>query len=302
MAHTVMVTGNRVDYDALAARGFTVAATPDGAAGMVVLFLPRNRAQALGQIAQALDLLPPGGWLVIDGQKTDGVDATLRHLSRLIPLADTRARDHGKTAWLQRPATLPEALIHWREEAAPRPLPDGSQTAPGMFSADGPDPGTVFLADALPRTLSGAAADFGAGWGALSAALLVHAPGITSLDMIEADYASAEAARANVTDPRATARWADATTWTGGPYDVIVSNPPFHVSRSADPSLGTAFIAAAARCLAPKGQLWLVANRQLPYEGTLDAQFGQWEEAARNARYKVIHATRPKAGAKARRA
>ena len=63
--------------------------------------------------------------------------------------------------------------------------------------------------------------------------------------------------------------------------------------RAADPSLGRAFIAAAARLLAPQGGLWLVANRHLPYEAALAEAFGEVQEIAGDASFKVIEARRP---------
>jgi 16S rRNA (guanine1207-N2)-methyltransferase len=58
------------------------------------------------------------------------------------------------------------------------------------------------------------------------------------------------------------------------PYDAILSNPPFHTGRRADPGLGRAFISAAARMLKPSGKFIMVANRHLPYEDALKDAFG----------------------------
>ena len=51
-------------------------------------------------------------------------------------------------------------------------------------------------------------------------------------------------------------------------------NPPFHTSRAADPALGQGFInPQLARNLTRNGNLWMVANRHLPYEVTLNETF-----------------------------
>ena len=71
-------------------------------------------------------------------------------------------------------------------------------------------------------------------------------------------------------------------------------NPPFHTGRAADPALGIAFIAAAARALTGSGQLWMVANRHLPYEAALRDRFKTVEELGGDAAFKLFHATRPK--------
>ena len=70
-------------------------------------------------------------------------------------------------------------------------------------------------------------------------------------------------------------------------------NPPFHTGRTANPELGQDFVTAAARILPSHGVLWMVANRHLPYEPTLEAQFGDWTEAAGDNRFKILRASRP---------
>ncbi|MEM9320700.1 MAG: methyltransferase, partial [Pseudomonadota bacterium] len=136
----------------------------------------------------------------------------------------------------------------------------------------------------------------GAGYGWLAAELLQTNPAMTELGLYEADFASLSAARANVTDPRAAFHWADATALPAPEtrVDHVVTNPPFHDGRMADPSLGQAFIAAAARLLAPKGRLTLVANRQLPYEAVLDAQFIEVDAPQVSGGYKILTAARPR--------
>ena len=68
-------------------------------------------------------------------------------------------------------------------------------------------------------------------------------------------------------------------------------NPPFHSGRQADPRLGAAFIASAARLLTGAGRLWMVANRHLPYETVLAEYFAKVTEIGGDTRFKVIEAT-----------
>jgi len=149
-------------------------------------------------------------------------------------------------------------------------------TFPGAFSADGIDKGSALLAQHLPA-LAGKVADLGAGWGYLSGKVL-GSDKVTSLDMIEADHNALDAAKLNITDPRAVMHWADMARFQGGPYDAIIS------------------------LLAPKGQFWMVANRNLPYEQTLDTLFSQVDTIAQTGGFKVIRARRPKPAQKARAA
>jgi 16S rRNA (guanine1207-N2)-methyltransferase len=72
------------------------------------------------------------------------------------------------------------------------------------------------------------------------------------------------------------------------------------VGRAADPSVGRSFIAATGRILSASGSLWMVANRHLPYEATLQGVFTKVEEISGDSRFKILHAQRPFRGKSAR--
>jgi 16S rRNA (guanine1207-N2)-methyltransferase len=285
-------------HDALAESGHAVSIRADGPAAMVVVNLTRSRGENLGNVARGLDLLPPGGTLVVAGAKTDGVDSLARQVAQAVPLGGAFVKAHGRVFWLTRPAALPDVAASWKRDAAPAPNAEGFLAAPGMFSPDHADPGSRRLAAALAGELSGRVADLGAGWGWLAQAALAQSPSIAELDLYEAEALALDAARANVSDPRARFHWADVARLGPGvtPYDVVIANPPFHQGRTPEPDLGAAFIAAARRILKPSGQLTLVANRQLPYEAVLASAFRQWEKLAEDGIYKVLHAERPRRG------
>ena len=69
-------------HDALAERGHAVSARAEGPAAMVVVNLTRSRAENLGNFARGLEILPPGGTLVVAGAKSDGIDSLARARSR----------------------------------------------------------------------------------------------------------------------------------------------------------------------------------------------------------------------------
>ncbi len=286
-------------FDALAAAGHAVAPAAEGPAAMAVVVLTRSRAESLGEIARALDLLAPGGTLVVTGGKSEGADALARQVAAVLPVAGTYVKAHGRVFWLARPAALsPEVAAEvaaWAAAAAPRPNAEGLVTAPGMFSPEHADPGSRRLAEAVAGRLSGRVADLGAGWGWVARAALAACPEIAELDLHEAEARALDAARVNVTDPRARFHWTDVARLAPGPArcDAVIANPPFHRGRAAEPALGAAFIAAAARILKPEGRLFLVANRQLPYEAPLAAAFRHVERLAEDRAYKVFLAARP---------
>ena len=280
----VVLTGFKPDHDHFAMR---YAVTPEPPHAAAIVCLPRSREAGRALIARAAAEVAPGGWVAVDGQKTDGIDTALKDLRARVDLSESLSKAHGKLAsfavgpdlsdWLARPAAV-----------------DGFQTLPGVFSADGPDRGSALLAGALPGGLKGKVADLGAGWGYLAAEILQR-PGVKRLDLVEAEADALACARVNITDPRARFHWADATTWRPETLlDAVVMNPPFHTGREADASLGAAFIRAARRMLAPDGSLWLVQNRHLPYDPVLSECFLEVQEVAGDGAFRVVHAQKPR--------
>lgn len=277
------------DFDVLSRRGLDVRVAPEGRFPLIVVALPRAKALARDRVARAAPALAPGGVLVIDGQKTEGIDSLLRDIRKRAEVGEVLSKAHGKIF-----TVTGGEFSDWVEE--PARISEGFLTAPGSFSADAVDRGSALLAEALPP-LKGAVADLGAGWGYLSHHLLQTSQAVTECHLVEADHAALDCARTNVTDPRARFHWADATAWDGPePLDHVVTNPPFHIGRAADPSLGRAFIAAAVRLLKPSGRLWLVANRHLPYEAALSEGFARIEEVAGDNAFKVYACDRPRRG------
>jgi len=149
------------------------------------------------------------------------------------------------------------------------------------------------LAETLPSDISGNVADFGAGWGYLSRHLL-QSPALKKLYCVEADRAALDCLAKNCPDPRVQAEWQDVAQWRAPQkLDAVIMNPPFHIGRAAEPRLGQDFIRAAADNLTPRGRLFLVANRSLPYETTLSTCFKQWQTLAQANGFKILTAERP---------
>lgn len=264
---------------------------------LVLLLPPRQRDEARALMARAIDSLAPGGIVIAAASNNEGARSAESDLAQVAGPLDALTKNKCRAFW-SRPlqgAANPELTAQWHALDAVRPIADGRYLSrPGVFAWDRVDPASQLLADHLPATLSGTAADLGAGFGVLSLELLERCPRIKSVDLFEAEARALDLARLNLEKhQRANYHWHDVTTGLPRHYDVIVTNPPFHTqSRTDRPDIGRRFIAVASAHLKPGGSLWLVANRHLAYEAVLNESFGQVNKVAERDGFKIIAAVK----------
>jgi 16S rRNA (guanine1207-N2)-methyltransferase len=259
-------------------------------AGHAIVVLPRAKAEAQDLIAQAIECAP-SGWIVVDGAKHDGIESLLKLVGKVIGAPSSYSKAHGKCFWFQ--SGTASDLCAWRAQKTVNR--DGFMTAPGVFSADGIDPGSALLAAHLPGTLKGAVAELGGGWGFLSHEILRSTQSVATVHIVEDNAVALECAKHNITDSRASFHWADATSWQAPmPLDAVVMNPPFHVGRRTSIDLGNSFIHSAAKQLRSGGHLYMVANAHLGYEPLLNQLFSKVEVLSANKQFKVLQALKSK--------
>lgn len=262
--------------------------TGDFPAGLCLL--TKHKAENRANIARAWSLLAPGGLLVCSGANALGAGSLEREVDHALGLEGHLSKHQARTFWLRRPldkAPPPTALVEWLSAGGPQPVGDSGFVArAGCFSTDHVDTGSRILAECFPEDIAGRVADLGAGWGYLGVRLLERCPAITGLDLFEAEAVALADAKTNIATltPQSAGlvsyHWRDVCAGLPEvsppevlPYDWIVSNPPFHDGRRADPAIGQAFITSAWRAIRRRGKFLLVANRTLPYEAELRRRF-----------------------------
>lgn len=267
---------------------------------LVLVLPPRQREEARALLARAMQWAAPGGVVVAAMDNNEGARSGEADLKALAGRIGTLTKFHCRTFWtpaLQVPDAYPQ-LQAWAALDAPRPIVDGRfLSRPGVFAWNRIDPASALLAEHMPSDFAGRGADLGAGWGYLSASVLERCPGVVSLDLYEAEARALALARSNLAAIAPTSAcdflWHDVTQGLARRYDFIVSNPPFHAQGRADRTdIGQRFITVAADALNPKGRLWLVANRHLPYEAELRQHFASVRTVAERDGFKVIEAVR----------
>lgn len=173
----------------------------------------------------------------------------------------------------------------------------------GAFAGAKLDIGTRLLLETLaaapPTTQPSTVIDLGCGTGILAswAARNWPAARIIATDRSSAAVRSATAtAAANAVT--VTAHRADAGA--GLPdacADLVLLNPPLHEGREVDRTMANHLFAAAARLLAPGGELYTVFNSHLRHRPQLARLVGPTEQLAANAKFIVTRSIRQVASA-----
>ena len=290
--------------DALLEMGLTVAEPDEQKCPLGLLLPPRQREESRALLARALQRVEPGGTVVASALNNEGARSAEGDLERLAGSVRSLSKNKCRVFWATATAQAmnTDLITAWATLDAPQRIADGRfLSRPGLFSWTRIDRASALLARCLPANLAGCGADLGAGFGYLAAEVLARCPGVSALDLYEAEARGLDLTRSNLKgDAQRNERapvalsffWHDVTSGLDKPqhYDFIVSNPPFHQGRADQPEIGCAFIIAAAAALRSGGCLWLVANRHLPYEQVLRANFRKVRTVAEEHGFKVIEA------------
>ena len=287
------------EFDALERSGLTVVESIDESNRypLILILPPRQREESRALFARAVGLLSPGGRVIAAISNNEGARSGESDLSQLAGPLEVASKHKCRVFWTAPNATLDARLQEaWRVLDAPRQIASGTFISrPGIFAWDRIDPASALLAEHLPDDLAGNAADLGAGFGYLTYELLQRCPDIASVDVFEAESRALALAKQNLQAFERRAKinyhWHDVAAGVQGKFDVIVTNPPFHAQRGVDrPDIGRRFISVAAESLNRRGRLWLVANRHLPYESALSAEFGEVRTVTQQHGFKIVEA------------
>jgi 16S rRNA (guanine1207-N2)-methyltransferase len=291
------VQGFRPAFNTLKKSGRSVVPSAEATdVSATLVFAGRHRGQNELWIAEALRRTVAGGLILVAGSKDDGIASLRKRMGELVEIEGSESKYHGVVFWFRRPAVASSATTTLSDRNGEVSF-DGFVTTPGMFSHGEIDTASRLLIDHIPGDVSGRVADFCAGWGYLACEVAARCPKVTSIDLYEADQAALEMAKRNLAAnaPRLPTRyfWQDLVgERVAERYDAIVMNPPFHTGRAAEPGIGQSLIAVAAKALRKGGRLFVVANRQLPYEQALGSNFARVEKVAEEHGFKVFMAVR----------
>ena len=283
-----------------------------------ILYQPSNAWMIYG-LQVAAYALKPGGRLYVIGAKDRGVLSIAKRMQSLFGNLETLVISKGQRvvcSHMQNNSldqhshdeppdanTMSETqnvlapLAGAKQGVAParlaNPIPD---LQPSTFAEGKLDEGTRLLVEALEVHTTDIALDIGCGTGYIGMHI-AHVASKGHVTMVDASLVAVDAARHMIEQSGMTNVQVLASNGTQAVkeqrFDLIATNPPFHLGGIQTTEIGERFIREAAQVLRPRGRFYLVANRFLKYEPTLRTCFHSVEEVGGNTRYKVLLATNP---------
>ncbi len=253
-----------------------------------LLVIPKGRAFSRLLLGAAYHALKPGGRLYLAGPNAGGAKAIVKDAGAIFGRAATI---HSKA---RNRVAVAVKLVHAQGEAVPsferlHELDVAGLSLcsiPGVFSWEELDDGTARLLDTLGEDLciGQRVLDVGCGTGVIG--LYAARLGAASVDMIDSSFLAVQCAQEGIL---ANGFAATCHAWTSDlysdagdePYNLILSNPPFHIGHAVETEAAQALISGARDRL---------VNLFLPYERLLKGVFG--ERSVRivqeDTRYRVI--------------
>lgn len=286
--------------------GTDVEGLPESAADVVVARLPQGKLPMLQLLRDAFRRLRRGGRFYLAGGNDEGIKTAFRHMEALFGGISLLGYGSGHRVAVavrnDAAQDLPEELgLPLLDPAHFHRFPVTTRggdydvfSRPGVFSWDRLDRGTEALIELLAPSPGERVLEIGCGYGLIGMVVARLAPGARVL-MVDAD---AEAVRSSLQSVDANAlagtcevRASDVCSAVAErDFDLVVTNPPFHVGKATDLEVPAQFIRDAARVLQPGGRLLLVANRTLPYERWISTCFGEYRTAYDGREFKVLAA------------
>jgi 16S rRNA (guanine1207-N2)-methyltransferase len=212
--------------------------------------------------------------------------------ARVGPLAEPgddpgRARGAAKLPGRPRARQVETVSLRGREL---RLVPDDRVFARGRL-----DPATRMLAEVFDVRPDAAVLDLGSGSGVLGILAALLEPSCHAT-LVDSDPLAIAASRQNATlsgVANVTFVLSDLLRELPGQrFDLVLVNPPFHRGRVRDVSIAERFIAEASGALRAGGTVYVVCNRFLRYEPTLERLVGPVQEVAGDRQFKVLLARR----------
>jgi 16S rRNA (guanine1207-N2)-methyltransferase len=199
-----------------------------------------------------------------------------------------RAEDKPPPEWVNFPGIAPHTWVEFSIS-----LPDHTfeiRSLPGIFSYDRLDEGTKMLLAAVNIPVGAKVLDAGCGYGIIGLFAAIRGAGLVHL--VDNDLLSVEASRETLSVNSINHAEVIAGDLLNMPlpdkYDLVLSNPPFHIGHAVDYQIAHTLIENSLRALNPGGRLIIVANRFIRYNRLIQEIYGNITILAESGKFHVL--------------
>jgi len=263
---------------------------------LILIHPSKSRQQTLFWMAASMQQLEQGGKIVMacaNNHGAKGYESALKTLAgNIVSTSKSKCRIFSATKSDSFDDELSEQWLH--SGKAQVVASHGLISRPGLFSWDRPDSGSLLLLKHLPE-LTGSGMDLCSGYGLLSEQILRSSGQLDHIHLVEAEQLALDCAARNC-EPwgsKVSYHWLDAASESlPTEMDWVVCNPPFHTGQDRDIELGRKIIINGCKALKPGGEIYLVANRKLPYEPVLQSNLKSVQTLIEAEGFKVIRGVR----------
>ena len=247
----------------------------------VIFFVQKSKPLMRFWFDMLRPLLAPSAILWLVGENKEGIKSWRKGLKDYF--ADVTVVDNARHCGLlsaQQPEVLTKPFVsdnYLQSFTVNRQRsPLAIYSLPGVFSHGRLDKGTAILFDHIDDIRAEQVLDFGCGTGVISATLAQQLPNahFTLVDCDALALASARKTMENGATENYQVYASDGLSEVTGQYDLIISNPPFHLGVSTSYEATETFLKQSRNYLVKGGELRIVANSFLKYETIIRQVFG----------------------------
>lgn len=272
---------------------------PTGEWDVVLIKAPKSLAYFEDVLLRLRPQLTPATQVMVAGM--------LKHLPASVWSLLERTLGSTTTSLAKKKARLIFATLNPMLKVSPNPYPSsyGLENTPyriinhaNVFSREQLDIGTRFFLQHLPtEPQAQTIVDLGCGNGVLGLMAATLHPKAT-LIFVDESFMAVASARQNFTAAFGEQRAAEFTVSNGledfapDSVDLVLCNPPFHQQQTVGDQMAFSLFRQARKALKPGGALWIVGNRHLGHQMSLQKLFGNAKVMAVNAKFVVLKALR----------